>query len=225
MALYIDSAYLPEIKEVAEIVPVAGVTTNPTILLAAQERGQNFTPPGLIAELLRERVGSIFMQPGEVDAEKMLQQATSYLEADKDRVIAKIPMTLTGMRVARRLKQEKYRVAFTAVSSVAQAYSAAMSQADFIIPYFNRLERAGIDAREQIAEMAELFHNQQMTTRILVASIKSREEAVAALAAGAHDITAAPQVLLDMVTDPLTEEAIEKFSSDYQKLTGRPQKG
>jgi TalC/MipB family fructose-6-phosphate aldolase len=218
MALYIDGAYLPEIKEVAETVPIAGVTTNPTIILAAQERGQNFTPPELIGELLRELVGSIFMQPGEVDAEKMLRQAASYLDTDKDRVIAKIPMTPTGMQVARRLKQKEYRVAFTAVTSVAQAYSAAMSQADFIIPYFNRLDRAGVDASERIAEMAELFHNQQLPTRILVASIKSPQEAVAALAAGAYAITAGPQVLLAMVTDPLTDEAVEKFTQDWQKL-------
>jgi len=39
-----------------------------------------------------------------------------------------------------------------------------------------------------------------------------------ALLAGAHDLTIAPQVLLDMVGDPLSEEAIEKFSQDWQKL-------
>ena len=158
------------------------------------------------------------MQPGETDTEKMVQQATSFLEIDRDRVIAKIPMTKAGMQVARRLKQDNYRVAFTAVTSVAQAYSAVMCEADFIIPYFNRLDRSGIDASERIAEMAELFHNQQVPTRILVASIKTPQEAVAALAAGAHDITAVPQVLLDMVTDPLTEEAIERFTQDWQKM-------
>ena len=221
MALYIDSAYIPEISKVADTIPVAGITTNPTILLAARDRGQTLSSLQLLRELLRTFVGSIFMQQGEVDAEKMLQQATSFLETDKDRVIAKIPMTKSGMQVGRRLKQDKYHVAFTAVTSVAQAYSAAMCQADFIIPYFNRLERSGIDATERIAEMAELFHNQKLPTRILVASIKTPQEAVAALAAGAHDITAVPQVLLDMVTDPLTEEAIEKFSSDWQTLTRR----
>jgi transaldolase len=167
MALYIDSAYLPEIGEVIDIVPVAGITTNPSILLAARERG---------------------------------------------------PMTRAGMQVAKLLKLENYRIAFTAVTSVAQAYTAAMCQADFVIPYFNRLERAGIDASDRIAEMADLFHNQQVTTRILVASIKSPQEAMAALAAGADDITATPQVLLDMLTDPLTEEAIERFTQDWQKI-------
>ena len=221
MALYIDSAYIPEISEVADTVPLAGITTNPTILLAARDRGQTLSSLQLLRELLLEFAGSIFMQPGEVDVEKMLKQATSFLEIDKDRVIAKIPMTKTGMQVARKLKQDKYHVAFTAVTSVAQAYSAAMSQADFIIPYFNRLERSGIDATKRIAEMAELFQTQKLPTRILAASIKSPQEAVSTLAAGAHDITAVPQVLLDMVTDPLTEEAIEKFSSDWQTLTKR----
>jgi TalC/MipB family fructose-6-phosphate aldolase len=218
MALYIDSAFLNDIMNVSRTVPLAGVTTNPTILLAARERGQTLPTLQLLRELLRTFAGSIFMQPGEVDAEQMLQQASSFVEIDKDRVIAKIPMTKAGMQVARRLKQDKYHVAFTAVTSVAQAYSAAMSQADFIIPYFNRLERAGIDATERIAEMAELFHNQLVPTRILVASIKSPQEAVAALAAGAHDITAIPQVLLDMVIDPLTEEAVERFTQDWQKM-------
>ena len=50
MALYIDSAYIPEISEVADSVPLAGISTNPTILLAARDRGQ--TLPSL--QLLRE---------------------------------------------------------------------------------------------------------------------------------------------------------------------------
>jgi len=218
MALYIDSAYLPEIIAAVGTVPVAGVTTNPTILLSARERGQKLSPHQLLKDLLRELTGNIFMQPGDVEEENMYSQAMSYLEIDSSRVILKIPMIAVGMRIARRLKQDNHRVAFTAVTSVAQAYSAAMGQADFVIPYYNRLERAGVDADERIAEMAELFHNQQLPTRILAASIKSPQEAISALAAGAHDITAAPGVLLDMITDPQTDEAVEKFSQDWQKL-------
>jgi len=218
MALYIDSAYLPEIIAAAGTVPVAGVTTNPTILLSARERGQKLSPHQLLKDLLRELTGIIFMQPGDVEEENMYSQAMSYLEIDSSRVILKIPLIAVGMRIARRLKQDNHRVAFMAVTSVAQAYSAAMGQADFVIPYYNRLERAGVDADERIAEMAELFHNQQLPTRILAARIKSPQEAISALAAGAHDITAAPGVLLDMITDPQTDEAVEKFSQDWQKL-------
>jgi len=53
MALYIDSAFLHDIMNVAQTVPLAGVTTNPTILLAARERGQDLSPQGVLDALLR----------------------------------------------------------------------------------------------------------------------------------------------------------------------------
>jgi len=218
MALYIDSAFLNDIMNVTQTVPLAGITTNPSILLAARERGQDLSPHELLDALLRSTNGIIFMQPGASEEEEMFAEALAYIQAAPKRVIPKIPMTHTGMRVARQLKQQQHRLAFTAVTSVSQAYNAAMAGADFIIPYYGRLERAGIDASERIFEMADLLHNAHPTTRILVASIKSPGDAVAALAAGAHDITAASQVLLDMVTDPLTDEAVEKFSNDWQRF-------
>lgn len=218
MALYVDSAYLPDIIEVERTVPLAGATTNPTILLMAHERGQDLSPQSVLSELLRSIGGVVFMQPGATREAEMYAQALEYIQASPNRVIPKIPMNSTGMRVARRLKHEQHRIAFTAVTTVAQAYSAAMIQADFIIPYYNRLERVGVDASERIAAMFELFHNQQLHTRILAASIKSPGDAVCALNAGAHDITAAPQVLLDMVSDPQTDEAIEKFTQDWRKM-------
>jgi TalC/MipB family fructose-6-phosphate aldolase len=218
MALYIDSAFLHDIMNVAETVPVAGVTTNPTILLAAREAGQGLSPESVLSELLRMLGGTIFMQPGATEEEEMYQQALAYIQASPNRVIPKIPMTLVGMRVARRLKHEQHRIAFTAVTTVAQAYSAAMVLADYIIPYYGRLERSGVNASERISEMADVLHNSGLPTRILAASIKSSDDASRALLAGADDLTVTPQILLQMVSDPLTEEAIEKFVQDWQKM-------
>jgi TalC/MipB family fructose-6-phosphate aldolase len=218
MALYIDSAFLNDIMHVTQTVPLAGITTNPSILLAARERGQHIRPHELLDALLSSTNGSIFMQPGASEEEEMLAEALSYIQAAPKRVIPKIPMTHTGMRVARQLKQQQHRIAFTAVASVAQAYNAAMVGADFIIPYYGRLERSGIDASERISEMAEVLLNTHPTTRILVASIKSPLDAAAALLAGAHDLTVTPQVLMEMVTDPLTEDAIERFTQDWRKM-------
>src|SRR5689334_22303755 len=113
MALYVDSAYLPDIIEVERIVPLAGATTNPTILLTARERGQDLSPQGVLSELLRSMGGIIFMQPGATEEEEMYTQALAYIQASPNRVIPKIPMNSTGMRVARRLKHEQRRIAFT----------------------------------------------------------------------------------------------------------------
>lgn len=218
MALYIDSAFLHDITQVAETVPIAGVTTNPTILLAARERGQTLTPLQILSELVQSIQGTIFMQPGAIEEEKMYRQALSYIDVACGRIIPKIPMTRIGMRVARRLKQQNHRIAFTAVTSVSQAYSAAMAGADFVIPYYGRLARSGVDASERIAQMAELLHNEQVSTRILVASLKSPEDAAQTLLAGAHDLTATAEVLLDMLSDPMSEEAVERFSQDWEKM-------
>ena len=216
MALYIDSAFLDDIIQVAKTVPVAGVTTNPTLLLAAYERGQRLDATDLLQELLQNTSGTIFMQPGATTEDEMFVECLTYIGGASDRVIPKIPMTQIGMRVALRLRYMNYRISFTAVTSVAQAYSAAMARADFIIPYFNRLERSGINGSERIARMAEVVRTQQ--TRILAASIKSQAEAATALIAGAHDLTVPPQVLQEMIVDPQSEQAVEKFTRDWQKM-------
>jgi TalC/MipB family fructose-6-phosphate aldolase len=218
MALYIDCAFLNDITNVARTVPLAGVTTNPSILLAARERGQNLKPRQLLDELLRVQDGSVFIQPGATDEEGMYAEASEYIQAAPGRVIPKIPLTAVGVRVARRLQPQQHRIAFTAVTNVTQTYIAAMVQADFIIPYYNRLARAGVDANERISEMADILQNCGQPTRILVASIKTQQEAAQALLAGADDLTTGPQVLLDMVNDPLSEQAVEKFSQDWQKM-------
>lgn len=219
MALYVDSAYLDDIIAVARIIPIAGVTTNPTLMLTAHQRGQVLSPQTLLDELLhRLPEGTIFIQPGAMQAEEMLREARTYIDVNPQRVVPKIPLTSTGMLVARQLKQEGFRLSFTAVTSLAQAYSAAMLPASYIIPYYNRLTRAGVDASQRIHCMAQLLEQQHLPTRILAASIKTPVEATAALLAGAHDLTVAPEVLREMVNDPETEAAVERFFQDWQKM-------
>jgi len=218
MSLYVDCAFLDDIINIASIVPLAGVTTNPSIMLAAHEKGQHITPSALLEELLSKVSGTIFIQPGTTGEQDMYAEASRYIEAMPLRVIPKLPMTRNGMRVAQRLKSANRRIAFTAVTTVSQAYCAAMTGADFIIPYYNRLTRAGIDAGERIAQIAEILHNQRLDSRILAASIKSTAEAAEALLAGAHDLTIVPQVLEDMVVDPASEEAVVKFTQDWHKM-------
>jgi len=228
MALYIDSAFLDDITKVVQTLDVAGVTTNPTILLAAHERGQTLPIPVLIEKLLRVSRGDVFVQPGATGEQEMEQQARDFIAggiepySGKQRVIPKLPMTEIGVRVAKRLKdQQRYRrIAFTAVNTTAQAYVAGVMGAEFIIPYYNRMERANENAGQRIAEMAKVLRDHQFETRILAASIKTPQEAANALLAGAHDITAPPEVLLALIRDAQTEDAVERFARDWQKMNG-----
>lgn len=218
MALYVDSAYLDDITAVAQTVPLMGITTNPTLLLDARQRGQRLTVPELLTHLVQQVKGTIFMQPSLADEEQAYRDVLSYILIDPERVVPKIPMTQAGLRLALRLHAEGHHMAFTAVTTVSQAYMAAMAGAEYIIPYYNRLRRSGVDPSERISQMARVLANQSQPTRILAASIKSSTEASEALLSGAHDLTAPPAVLLGMVTDPETEEAIAHFERDWTKM-------
>ncbi|GCE26360.1 fructose-6-phosphate aldolase [Dictyobacter alpinus] len=218
MALYIDSAYLNDITAVAQTVPVAGVTTNPTLLLDAHQRGQKASVEEVIAHILQRINGTIFLQPSLANEEQAYREALAYLQIDEERILPKIPMCKTGVRVARRLHAEGHHIAFTAVTTVSQAYIAATLGADYIIPYYNRMRRSGVDPSERIKQMARIIANQETTTRIMASSIKSTAEAAEALLSGAHDLTVPPAILLEMTTDPETEEAITRFERDSQKM-------
>jgi len=226
MALYVDCAYLHHIIEAAQAVPLAGVTMNPSIMLAAREQGQKLDPLSLLQTLLEQVEGTIFIQPGALTEQEMLREALTYIQIAPQRVIPKIPMTQVGLKVAIQLKHQQHRVAFTAVTSLAQTYCALQAGADYLIPYFNRLERSGINASQRVTQMVQLIAQHQATvptaavqeTRLLVASLKTPAEVAAALLAGAHDLTITPNVLLDMVRDPLSEQAVDKFAQDWQKM-------
>jgi Transaldolase len=218
MAIYIDSAYLADIQAITHLAPLSGATTNPTLLLAAQERGQTLRTQEVLEQLLKLLPGQIFMQPSVLGKESGYREALAYIQVDPERVTPKIPMTEIGVQIAQRLQAEGHRIAFTAVTTVAQAYIASLIGAHFIIPYYNRLRRSGIDPYERISQMALMLARQQSSTRIMAASIKSAAEATSASLAGAHDLTIAPQILIDMITDPETEEAVEKFENDRKKI-------
>ena len=215
MGLYIDCAYLDDIIA-AQTIPVLGVTTNPTLQLEAQRRGQTYSPKEVAMHLLEQTNGIIFMQPSIYEIETAYQEAIEYIQLNPERVFPKIPMTQLGLVLAQRLTRQGYRFAFTTVTSVSQAYIAAMAGATHIIPFYNRLRRSGVDPIERISHMARVISS--TPTRIMASSIKTTAEAAEALCAGAHDLTIPPHLLQSMVNDPESEEAIAHFQQDYQKV-------
>jgi TalC/MipB family fructose-6-phosphate aldolase len=218
MALYVDSAYLDDVAAVCASFPIAGVTTNPTILLAAFERGQRLDDLGVLRHLLTTCTGPIFMQPTAPTADELRAAGLRYMEVDSKRVVLKLPMTAAGMRAAMDLHRDGARFAFTAVASVAQAYSGALTGAEWIIPYFCRMRRAGIDASSRVGDMERLLSLQHSSVRILAASLKAPADIVEATLCGAHDVTVPPDIIRAMTEDPLSHAAVETFTADWERL-------
>lgn len=218
MGLFVDSAFVPDVSRLCLTYPVAGVTTNPTILLAAYERGQHLHETAVLRELLAACNGTIFMQPTADTPEKLLQAAHTYVDVDPSRVVLKLPATLTGLGIARELRQSGAQIAFTAVASVGQAYLGAMAGAGWVIPYFCRLRHAGLDVSQIITDISHLLTGQRSATHILAASLKTPGDIIEATLAGADDVTAPPAVIEAMAVQEMTDAAMKQFASDYQKL-------
>ncbi|MEO7003367.1 MAG: transaldolase family protein, partial [Ktedonobacterales bacterium] len=175
--------------------------------------------------LLEACPGTIFMQPVAETPDGLRAAASAWIELAPERVVPKLPMTPAGMQAALALKRDGARVAFTAVYSVAQAYSGQLAGADWVIPYFGRLRRAGVDACQRIGQIARLLARQSepmgqagQTTRLLVASVKSPADVVEVVMTGAHDITAQPDVIRALLEETLTHAAIAQFAADARSL-------
>jgi transaldolase len=66
--------------------------------------------------------------------------------------------------------------------------------------------------------MAQLIEKQQAPTRILAASVKTAVDIVDATLAGAHDMTAQPEVIRSLTMDALSAAAFEQFAADWQRV-------
>ena len=199
MGLYVDSAYIDDIASVCEAFPIAGVTTNPTILLRALERGQKLGDLEVLQRLLGATNGLVFMQPTAVNVGLLREAASRYVEVAPDRVVPKLPPTEIGLTVGRILTQQGQRVAYTATCTPGQIYCATEAGAAWAIPYFSRMTRAGVDPCERIMTMSRLLKGLGAQTRLLAASVKSVSDVTEALMAGAHDITASPEVIRSLL--------------------------
>lgn len=218
MALYVDCAVVDEVARICADFPVAGVTTNPTILLNAIEQGQRLRDVEVLRELLPLCSGPVCMQPVGDTAEELLAAGMRYVEVDQARVVLKLPMTAAGLRAARTLRTQGVRFAFTAVASLPQAYSGALAGAEWLIPYFGRMRRAGIDACERVGKMARLVAMQSAAARVLAASVKSGGDLIEATLAGAHDVTVPPAVIRNLPEDPISQAAVAQFAADWSRF-------
>jgi TalC/MipB family fructose-6-phosphate aldolase len=221
MSLFVDCAVVDEVAALAATYPLAGVTTNPTLRLAAVERGQRLNELDLARELLHACDGVIFIQPVAPDSHALASVSLRLAELDSARIVIKLPASTKGLGAAARLAPAAVRFAFTAVYSLAQAYIAAMSGAEWLIPYFDRLRRSGADATMVVGQMHSTLAGPAMpaNTRLLAASLKSPAQVGEALLAGADDVTVPPEVLRAMVEDPSSEAALARFEHDAQRIS------
>lgn len=217
MLFLIDSADINGIKRCVEFFPVAGVTTNPTIISSAKSDFKR-----LLCEI-REIIGDdrmLHVQTTASDADDIVREAEMLKGLVGNNFYIKIPITEEGLKAIRICKSEGIGVTTTAIFTQQQALMASCAGADFVAPYINRLDNIVSDGVHVVKEIVELFKAQDMKTKVLAASFKTVEQVHKISMTGAHSVTISPELFPMLIYHPLTMYAIDAFDSDWETVYG-----
>ncbi|SUX71050.1 fructose-6-phosphate aldolase [Citrobacter amalonaticus] len=153
MELYLDSANVAEVERLARIFPIAGVTTNPSIIAASKESIWDVLPR--LQKVIGEN-GVLFAQTMSRDAQGMVNEAKRLNNAVPG-IVVKIPVTSEGLVAIKQLKKEGIVTLGTAVYSASQGLLAALAGAKYVAPYVNRVDAQGGDGIRTVQELQTLL--------------------------------------------------------------------
>ncbi|HEY3545927.1 MAG TPA: fructose-6-phosphate aldolase [Propionicimonas sp.] len=218
MEILFDTANLTDIEEMTPFYPVSGVTTNPTII-KAEGRIDFYNH----LRRIREIIGpdrTLHIQVLAQDADGIVADAHRLLDQVDGNVFAKIPTTEQGIRAMRLLKDEGIGVTATAIYSKTQGMLAIAAGADYIAPYFNRMESLDIDTSATIKSLAKFIDRHGAKCKIMAASFKNVAQVSAAFEAGAAAVTLPPFLLRAALGAPDVVQAVNAFAQDWYDTFG-----
>jgi len=217
MKIFIDTADLKEIKEIASWGILDGVTTNPTLLAKS---GRSFDE--VIDEIFKLVDGPISLEVVSEKADDMVKEAKQLIKKVNPKyqknVAIKIPMTPEGLKAVKKLSKEKIKTNVTLVFSANQALLAAKAGATFVSPFIGRLDDIGQEGMQIIEEIMEIFCNYDIETEVIVASIRHPIHVIEAARLGADIATVPPAVIRKMTKHSLTDKGIKAFLDDWKKV-------
>ncbi len=217
MLYIIDTAHVEEIRRCVEIYPVAGVTTNPTII------SKEHTEFGPLIKTIRDIIGPdkmLHIQTTSPTCENIVKEAMalqSYVGGD---FYIKIPVSTEGLKATKILKKNGVKVTMTAIFTQQQALISALAGADFVAPYINRLDNIVSDGVHVVGEIVDIYKKYDIKTKVLAASFKNVEQVHKAALVGSHAVTINPELFEKLIYHPLTYYAIDDFSKDWESVYG-----
>ena len=212
MKFFLDTADLNDIRELADVGLVHGVTTNPSIIAKS---GVDFKTR--IAEICKVVAGPVSAEVTAPDYDTMRREA-DVLCAIADNVTIKAPMTFDGLKLCRTLVDQGRMVNVTLCFSSAQALLAASAGATFVSPFVGRLDDIGEVGNDLLIDIRHIYdQDPDIETLILASSLRQVPQVIDAARAGADVATVPPAVLRQMIGHPLTDKGLAAFTADWAK--------
>ena len=217
MLYILDTADLEAIRHCNEFYPLAGVTTNPSIISKAK------TDFWKLVKEIRNIIGEdkmLHVQTTQKTADKIVEEAKLLKKELGGDFYVKIPIGEEGLKATMMLKKIGIGVTMTAIFTPTQALIAAKAGADFVAPYVNRLDNIIGDGTEVVAEIVEELAVHDMDCKVLAASFKNAEQVHKCAMAGCQSVTVTADILKNLISHPMTDAAVAGFDKDWQSVYG-----
>jgi fructose-6-phosphate aldolase 2 len=217
MRLYIDSANVKQIARLNEYFPIAGVTTNPSIIVKEDR------PYIELLKEIREVIGEekeLFVQVIGDSAEEMVEEAKFINHHLSGKIVVKIPVTEEGIKAIKLLTAQHIPTLATTIYTSFQALIAAMAGANYVAPYVNRIDNLSGNGVKVVAEIAKLFSTYQLPTEIIAASFKNVQQVHDVCLSGAQSVTVGPDLIEKFIVFPATPADVTVFKDQWQSVYG-----
>lgn len=212
MLFFLDTANIDEIREANSWGVIAGVTTNPSLI--ARE-GRDFKE--VVGEICSIVDGPISAEVISMDAEGMIREAEE-ISTWHPNIVIKVPMIPEGLKATKVLSAKGIKTNLTLIFSASQALLAARAGATYVSPFIGRLDDISSEGMDLIRDIAEIFVVHDIKSQIIAASIRHPMHVIEAARFGAHIATVPFKVLQQLCKHPLTDQGIERFLADWEKV-------
>ena len=213
MRIFLDTADISEIREVARWGILSGVTTNPTLMSKTSGKSHE----EVIREIADVVDGPISAETTSLDTAGMVEEGQRFARWHPN-VVVKVPSTPNGWAAVKELKRQDIRTNVTLCFSANQALFAALAGAYIISPFVGRLDDISEDGMQVVRDTVEIYRKHNLPTLVLAASIRHPLHIIDAAKAGADIATVPFKVLEQSTKHPLTDKGIENFLKDWEKF-------
>lgn len=217
MEFMLDTADTKAIQELSDLLTIAGVTTNPTIITKSKKDPEQVL--GEIASIL-EPIQKMFVQVVKTDFDGIMEEARRIATLRPENMYVKIPVTPAGLKAIKQCKEEGIHTLATAIYSAAEGFMAAANGADYLAPYVNRMCNYG-DGVGEVIRLIKMLAVNHMDTKVIAASFKNSGQVNELIENGIQAVTVPPEVVREMIGHPGTSIAVDEFSQNWENSYGR----
>lgn len=212
MKFYIDTADIEEIRQANKRGWVDGATTNPSLVAKTGKKHHD-----LIKEICKEVKGLVSAEVIGVTADKMISEGRELAKL-ADNIVVKVPMIEEGLIAVKHFSAEGIKTNVTLVFSAIQALMAAKAGATIVSPFVGRIDDTGTNGMELISQIVQIYRNYEMTTQVLVASVRNPIHILESAMMGADIATMPFSVMKGLTHHPLTDKGLAQFLKDAEKV-------